>query len=194
MGVSRLASGLGSTGDQGGKVDAPRAGPPWTRPGAQGARAARTQAVRTSALGGRTVLASQRAWLRRSLGRPGGGSCPNPVAAAPVRPVDSRAAPADPWQPDHSRGPALAAGAKVPRAPPSPHLGQLEPPAAAAPQGAGRSVFRGASAGHKDLSLPPGHSGGWSESKQGSAGSSIRGPPAASSASLVNALEHRGCY
>ena len=56
------------------------------------------------------------------------------------------------------------------------------------------SVFRGASAGHKDLSLPPGHSGGWSESKQGSAGSSIRGPPAASSASLVNALEHRGCY
>ena len=91
MGVSRLASGPGSTGDQGGKVDAPRAGPPRNRPGAQGARAAHTQAVRTSALGGRTVLASQRAWLRRSPGRPGGGSCPNPVAAAPVRPGDSRA-------------------------------------------------------------------------------------------------------
>lgn len=84
---------------------------------------------------GRTYLGGRR--QRRRAGRPRAAAAAG-AATARGRAGGRRLPPADPWQPDHSRGPALAAGAKVPRAPPSPHLGQLEPPAAAAPQGAGR--------------------------------------------------------
>lgn len=83
---------------------------------------------------GRTYLGGRR---RRRAGRPRAAAAAG-AATARGSAGGRRLPPADPWQPDHSRGPALAAGAKVPRAPPSPHLGQLEPPAAAAPQGAGR--------------------------------------------------------
>lgn len=98
---------------------------------------------------GRTYLGGRR--RLRAGRRAAAAGAARARAAARGRAGGGRLQPADPWQPGRSRGPALAAGAKVPRAPPSPHLGAAGAARSCSTAGRGaEETRRGAEGGERE--------------------------------------------